>query len=667
MGKQRRRKQRQRTEVTERAASPASYPSENRPLVRRDIILAAVLAVAVLAVYGTITDHQFINYDDPRYVSENEAVQRGLDAESVRWALTQLAPFYWQPLTWLSHMLDIEMYGLHAGRHLLTNVLFHAASSVCLFLLLLKASGLRWPSFLAAALFALHPLRVESVAWAAERKDVLSTFFLVLTLWAYVAYGRRRSLARYLLVTLSLSLGLMSKPALVTVPILLLFFDYWPLRRFHGLIPPRQLIIEKIPWLILVLLVSFLTVEGQQQAISPLSHIPMSQRFQNMAVSSMMYVVKTVVPTHLAILYPYPARFPIWQVVLGVSMVSTLTVLAWRYRSRFPYVWAGWLWFLVALLPVIGLIQAGSQSYADRFTYIPHIGLFAAVCWLGFDIASRDARMGEVLKAGSVAVLLVLAILSWRQLHTWKDSETVFRHALRVTRNNVVAHLRLADALDRQNRRDEADIHYRQAVLLSPRSPLVRHDYGHALLMREKYREAAEEFRQSIAANPRFASAHHYLGEALLKNGQIDEAVASLQTAARLDPDSARIHNDLGSALGRQGDSASAISQYQEAIRLDPRLFDAHMNLGAVLGRERRVEEALASFSRAAEIQPGSPEPLVYMALTLAQAGRIDQALSRAADAYRIDQKRSDEILASAIRVEPRSVTLMDFLRARVR
>ena len=491
----------------------------------RPVMAGSFLALAILAVYLPVAGFDFICYDDPDYVTANPPVLAGVTLDGVKWAFTQAHAANWHPLTWLSHMLDCELWGLAPlGPHVL-NVLLHTASVCLLFLFLGRATGELWRPALVAIVFAIHPLRVESVAWIAERKDVLSCFWFLIALWAYARFAERPSDGRYRWVLAAMLMGLMSKPMLVTVPLLFLLVDYWPLGRVAFK--------EKVPMLFLVVVASALTAVGQRRmgAMDWASGIPMPLRVSNALVAYVRYIGKAIWPAKLAIFYPYPASIAVWKVLGAVLLLASITAAAlWAGRVH-RYFAAGWLWFLVGLVPTIGLVQVGMQSMADRFSYIPLIGLFAAAVW-GAERLLKDYRRLAAVAAG--VVLVACGVRSWAQTRTWRDSITVFEHDLAITGENSVAQDHLGEALKDSGRLDAALPHFAEAVRVDPAYFIAQYDYGSALLEHGDPAAAATHFSAAVHCGPNYAEAHYRLGQVLIMIGKPREAVAAMQEATRL-------------------------------------------------------------------------------------------------------------------------------------
>jgi tetratricopeptide (TPR) repeat protein len=467
---------------------------------RRDLLVAIALAAACLIVFGQAAHFQFINYDDNAYITENPMVSGGLTAQGVVWAFTTIDYFYWQPVTWLSHMLDCQIFGLRpAGPHLV-NILLHSASSILLFLIFRRLTGAFWRSAVLAALFALHPLRLESVVWVAERKDVLSTFFLLLTIGAWLRFVSRPSNPRYLAVMAAFALGLMSKPMLITAPVLLLILDWWPLR--------RRALSEKLPLFLMAAIALAITSLGtaRLQAINWAAHVPLGHRLANALVNYAAYLKLALWPTHLAILYPYRLTIPAWQTAAAALLLAGITAAAWRLRRAAPYLLAGWLWFVVAILPPIGIVQMGRQAMADRFLYVPFIGLALMAVWgLGDLLSPRPAAFL------STAAIAACAAASLAHIGTWRDSVSVFSNAVAVTRDNPGAQHYLAAALDDLGRYREALPHHAESVRLDPSYYIAQNSYALDLERTGDYSAAAEHFALALRYFPGYTEAREHL------------------------------------------------------------------------------------------------------------------------------------------------------------
>jgi tetratricopeptide (TPR) repeat protein len=535
---------------------------ENFLKIRRwEVIICLFLIAASLSVYWQIRDHDFIDYDDESYVTKNLHVRAGLTRESVIWAFTTDYEANWHPLTWLSHMLDCELYGLNPMGHHWTSLQIHLTNTLLLFFILQYMTGALWRSAFVAALFALHPLHVESIAWVAERKDVLSAFFGMLTLLAYCRYAKQPSLAKYLLIILFLSIGLMAKPMLVTLPFLLLLLDFWPLERLRS---------ETVSS-------SFVTYFVQQHggAITSLEVLPLKIRIANALISYLSYIEKMIWPSGLAVFYPYPEWLPGQAVVSGL-VIFCLSVLAIRNARRFPYLATGWLWYLGALVPVIGLVQVGSQSMADRYTYIPLIGLFIIVAWGIADILMRYRIKRVALPILYGMVLMFFMICTWFQVRHWQNSMTLFTHTLNVTHNNSPANYSLGYALTQQGKLDKAIIHYSRALQI----------------------------------NPNYTKAHNGLGYALAQQGKLDKAIVHYSRALQINPNYTKAHNNLGSVLAQQGNVKGAFYHYYEALRINPNYDGAYFNLGKMYANQGKIGKAIINYKEAIRINPNMTQAL---------------------------------------------------------
>ena len=533
----------------------------------RSIGVSVGLIALVLVVFAPVRHHDFLFFDDPLLVTQRPEVLRGLTWENVWWAFTNGWGCNWHPITWLSHMLDVQLFGLDAGGHHLTSVLLHGANTLLLFGVLLRMTGLVGPSAFVAALFAVHPLHVESVAWVAERKDVLSAFFWMLTLWAYVGYTRRPGAARYLAVLVLFALGLASKPMVVTLPFVLLLLDVWPLGRTAlGM----RLVWEKLPLFVLTAAVSAVTVGFQQgcRAVTDLESLPLALRIQNALVSYVTYVAKTFWPERLAAFYPYPRSFPAWQVAGAAGLLVAVSLLAWALRRR-AYMLVGWLWFMGTLVPVIGLVHAGEQALADRFTYIPLVGLLLVVAWGVPDLLRRWPRRRLVLPIAAALVVAACTVVARVQVGYWRNEATVWAHALDVTAGNDLAHNNFGMMLMMEGKIDEARAHFAEAVRIRPDNAVAHVNLGWALATQGHPDAARAEYVEALRIDPEQPDAHFNLGIALGKVGS-EEALFHLEEAVRLRPDRSQYHRVLGRMLAERGRRADAIARYQEALRLNP-------------------------------------------------------------------------------------------------
>jgi tetratricopeptide (TPR) repeat protein len=576
----------------------------------RDLFLVGTLVMVTAAIYAQVWGHQFINFDDPRYIYENPAVRAGLTLRGIAWAFLTFNGANWHPLTWIAHMIDWQIFGANAGGHLLVDAALHAANAALVFWFLRRATGKAWPSAIVAALFAWHPLHVESVAWAAERKDTLATFFGLLALIAYVRYAERTSWKRYAVVAALFACGLMAKPMLVTWPFVMLLLDYWPLGRFqrpgNNKSAIAKLVIEKLPLLLLVALSAFITLLAQAQghAIRPVAGVSLSFRICNAAVAYTKYLVLTFWPHDLAPYYPLTS-IQLWDAIFAAAGLAGITLVCFAGRKSRPYLLIGWLWFVGTLVPVIGLVQVGDQAFADRYHYIPSIGLFTAVVFGLADISARHHFLARVAPAVTAVVLVVLAGLTFRQIRFWRNSITLFEHTLQVSpRSNLPIRYNLALALDDAGRPDEAATHLEKALEMNPKFAPALYKMGMIRQGQNRMTEALTFYERAVRARPDMPQAHIGLGMWLVTQDRIKEAVPEFQEAARLDPWSAEARNDLGLALAKTGKTDDAIEVLREALRLEPESAEAHNNLGSVLLSIGQTRESIVEFEAALRSQP---------------------------------------------------------------
>lgn len=577
-----------------RPANRRNTMSSNiRPGLRLDVVMCAVLVAATLFVYGKIWNHDFIGYDDDKYVTQNRYVSQGLSKESVIWAFRSTHASNWHPLAWLSHMLDVELYGMKPGAHHMTSLLFHILNSLLLFIVLRKMTGHIWQSGFVALLFAIHPLHVESVAWLAERKDVLSTFFWMLTLWSYARYTRLPGLIRYLPVVGFFVLGLMAKPMVVTLPFALLLLDYWPLNRIQSWqsknhngnpgagLPVLKLVYEKIPLFVLAGASCAITLIAQKkgEALGLLDAYPLLMRAANAMISYVKYIQKLFWPHELAILYPYPATIKFWQIFGACALLGAITFLSIRYRKRFPWFIVGWFWYVGTLLPVIGLVQVGVQAMADRYTYISLIGIFMILAWGMAELFRNRHYQKIALSTVTVVFLLFLVNASRAQVSYWKNSIRLFEHALEVTEGNYVIHNNLGFELAQIGQKDKALEHYAEALRINPDFELAYINLGSTLFSQGKKEESFAYYQNVLKAKPNLSGIHHNYGILLLRIGKIEEAVFHFREALRLKPDYAEVYNSLGAALVSQNKIKEAMANFRQAIRLKSDFVEAKTNL----------------------------------------------------------------------------------------
>jgi tetratricopeptide (TPR) repeat protein len=615
-------------------------PNARNPQALPVVCVCVFLALAVLAVFGQAAGFGFVNYDDNKYVYENAVVQKGLSWQGARWALTYSEIGHWHPLTWLTHMADCQLYGLWAGGHHISNVALHTVATVLLFLVLRKMTGTLWRSAFVAAVFAIHPLRAESVAWIAERKDVLSGMFFMLTLWAYAHYARHPSRGRYVLVALLFGLGLLSKNMLVTLPFVLLLLDWWPLGRMQRAgaegaeagsrsagVPFWGLVKEKIPLLVLSAGSCVATASVSERLVDA-DRVAFLPRVGNAVVSYVVYLRQMVFPAGLANLYPYSRHGPpIWSVCVALAVLAGITAGVVACRQKRPFLLVGWLWYLGMLVPAIGIVQISYYSHADRYTYLPGIGLAMAGTWGVADLSAGWKNRRLVLGVLMMAVIGALAVFGHIQTSYWKGGESLWTHTLACTSNNFIAHLDLADLLRLDGRLDEAAAQYRQALAIAPDNVETLNDLGNILAMKGEDAAAMVQYRKALAVRPSFADTHVNLGN-LLMHVRLDEAIAEYRQALAITPDKVEILNDLGKALALKGEDAAAIAQYEKVLELQPGYANAHFNLGNRLLKMGKLEEAAAQYQKALEIQPDDAEARNKLGKTLLLKGDFDGAMA---------------------------------------
>jgi len=628
----------------------------------RTAFLCFILALVTLALYGPAIYCDFVNYDDPDYVTNNEIVQRGLTRDGVAWAFQKSHGSNWHPVTSISHMIDCQIFGVRAGGHHFTNLFFHVLTTLLLFLVFKRMTGALWRSAFVAALFAFHPLHVESVAWVSERKDGLSAFFWVLTMWAYVRYAEGKSpkskvqspqsekerptfnIQRskfkageirhsmfnvecsmfYFLALLFFALGLMSKPMLVTLPFVLLLLDFWPLHRMSKVQGPKSkverkrpwtldfrlwtsLFLEKLPFFALALISCVVTffVQRGEGAVEHWDTLPLDRRLGNALISYVRYLGKIFWPSDLSVFYPYPDAWPSWQIIgAAIILITITTIVLWQARSR-PCLAVGWFWFVGTLIPVIGLVQVGIQSLADRYTYLPGIGIFLMIAW---GIAEMDARRsrGKTIALGAAAVLVLAGcfLVTAKQLRVWRNSETLFQHALDVDNQNVVAHVMFAQVLEKENKPDDAVTHYRAALKIKPGFPQMYYNIANVLVGQKKLTEATTNYLQALQMRPDYPEAHQNLAVTLDMQGKFNEAAEHYLIALQAMPNDPDLHQNFGGSLIERGKLDEAIEHYQAALQLRPDSPEAHYNWGVALVRQGKRAEAVLHFQEAFRLRP---------------------------------------------------------------
>jgi tetratricopeptide (TPR) repeat protein len=655
----------------------------------RPIFLAA-LAGGTLWVYWPAQNFSFVNYDDDEYVYDNANVQSGLTAKSVRWAFTSTDAANWHPLTWLSLMLDRDLFGNDPGGFHLTNVCLHIANALLLFLVLATATGAQWRSALVSFLFALHPLHVESVAWISERKDVLSTFFLLLSLWTYVAYARTLRWSQYVRTLVYFAAGLMAKPMVVTLPLLLLVLDYWPLGRLRsgsqcgehresGTTPRcswKKLILEKVPFAALSIVVCWIAFLAQKHS-GAVAGTPLDMRIIGAGISYMHYLLLTVWPVKLAFFYPLAPEISVPLAAISFLVLAGITFAAIRLLRRTPWFITGWLWYLISLLPVIGIVRIGSQALADRYSYTPLIGIFTVAVW-GVSSVVRNPPFARTLSAlGAGVILVTCSLLARRQVESWRDSTALFRHALAVTKGNYVAHNNLGGVFFRQGMPDSALFHFSEALAIFPNYPAALYNSGLVLktagkpekalpfllkavcadanhasaqeCLGETYEslgrtsQSVECYRKAIACRPDFFAAWYRLSLVNLGYGSVNSAILCLNRALAVRPYSWEAHYSLGVAYLRKGDSDRALFEMAQATRLNPLSANLSLAVAEELLRGGRASASLPFFSRAIRLLPDSAGNYVSRGSAFSATGRLDSAI---ADSRRALKRKPDFVAA---------------------
>ena len=626
--------------------------------------ISALLALAVWMVFGQTRHFDFVNYDDDAYIYENLPVTQGISWANVQWAFTHGVGGNWHPLTVLFHMLDCQLYGLNPGCHHLTSVALHGLASIALFLALRRLTGAVWRSAFVAGVFAIHPLHVESVVWAAERKDVLSGLFFVLTLWAYSAYVQNRqtriSKARigYAAALVLFALGLMSKPMLVTLPCILLLLDFWPLKRFSiAEFRPAvagRLLLEKLPFFALVAADCFATLKTQQTALESGALYGLGARVGNALASCVEYLIQMVHPVGLAVLYPHPGNhLPFLKIGLCLLLLLLISVAALLQHAKRPYLLTGWLWYLGMLVPVIGLIQVGQQSHADRYTYLPQIGLYILLTWGAVELCSGWRHRGLLLGSAAIAILVSLMASAYVQTTHWKDSITLWTHTLAHTSGNYMAENNLGTALARQGRTQEAIGHFNRAIQCLPEKTGYSDPHSNLGVLyadQGRWAEAIQHYEQAVAIKPENANAEGNWGLALTKLGRLEEAVRHFERACQLQPENPSAHFNLANALRSRGKTDAALREYEAALQLKPDYAEAHHNLGDTLSSVGRVPEAIRHFEWALQIKPDFIQPHINLGLLLAGQQRWPEAVAHLQQALDLSVAQHNPALAALVR-----------------
>jgi len=606
-------------------------------------LVGLCLIVAIIIAYAQVSNFDFVGYDDQEYIIENSHVQEGLTLDSIIWAFTSFHSANWHPMTWLSHMLDCELYGFNPMGHHWTNVQFHIANTFLLFFIFFKMTGAFWRSAFVAALFALHPLHVESVAWVSERKDVLSTFLGFLMIFAYYRYVKKRCIKNYLLVITLFGLGLMAKPMLVTFPFVLLLLDYWPLNRvqFKNDLPGQtdeitcfgfqkflRLIIEKIPFFILAIISCILTFLAQQSsgAVKALGALSIKTRVENALVSYVSYVFKAIWPINLAVFYPHPGdSLPVWQIFGAALLIATVCIWAVRTSKKYPYIGVGLFWYLGTLVPVIGLVQVGEQAMADRYTYIPLIGIFFIIAWGLPDLLKKWQYRKIFLGLSAVVILSALTVSSFSQASHWKNGITLFENAVKVTENNYKAQNNLGTALGPVDL-DKAIYHYKESLKIKPNYVRALYNLGTALSEKGNYDEAVFYFTKALKINPKKTDTRMNMANVLFKQGKSDKAVFHYNEILKTDSENADVHSNLAYVLSTQGKLDESVLHYKEAIKINPEHAKAQYNLGNILIKQGKIKEAIIHFKETIRIRPDYVQAYNKIGLILLKQRKFNKA-----------------------------------------
>jgi len=660
-------------------------------------IVLVFLAMIVWVAFGQALRYDFLGYDDQRYVVQNAWVTNGLTLGGIKWAFTHVHASNWHPLTTISHMLDCQLYGLQPWGHHLTNILLQAAAAIFLFLALKKLTSDFWPSLLVAAVFAVHPLRVESVAWVSERKDVLSGVFFMLTLWAYARYARGNARPFWYVTVIALfAFDLMCKPTVVTLPFVLLLLDYWPLGRIQpslslggGMTRNKWtwLVAEKLPLFVLSAASCVATLLAQKQALDASLKPSLMERVGNALISYVTYIGQMIWPAHLAVLYPYPeGTLKVGQAILALLLLLSISAAVFLWRRKFPFLLTGWFWYLGMLIPMIGIVQVGSQVQADRYTYLPQIGLYILCAWGAMELFHQWRRSRVILAAVAVPMITALIIRSYFQTSYWWDSETLWRHATAVTSNNYIAANNLAEVLFQsgrfeeaiaecrealkikpdlaaahnnlgaalirsrqegstalpQNSIDEAIGHYRAALQIKPDFTQARSNLGNALLQKGEADEAIAQFQKALEVDPQYAEAEFSLGKAFWQKREVNDAIAHYQKAVEIRPDYAEARYSLGNAFVFEVKYSEAIANYEGAVRIRPDYFEAHYNLGCVLATVGNTTDALKELNEAIQVNGESPNAHCTLGSLLARMGQREEAVAHLTEALRLKPDYED-------------------------
>lgn len=635
----------------------------------RLLYICLFLAVVVSAVYWPVHKYDFVRYDDNKYVTNNLNIQSGINAKSIRWAFTSGYASNWHPVTWLSLMLDYKLFGLNAGSYHLINLLFHIINTLLLFIVLNRMTKAMWASAFVAAVFGLHPLHVESVAWIAERKDVLSTFFWMLTMLSYARYTEKSSIIRYTVTLVLFAIGLMTKPMLVTLPFVLLLLDYWPLERMRfGVMNKIErdeeniqksfaaLFLEKIPFFILAVLSSIVTfiVQHRGGAVQPVDVIGISSRLKNAVISYISYISKTFWPSKLAVLYPYPHSLPVVKIAFCAVLLALITTAVILLSRRHKYLVTGWFWYVGTLVPVIGIIQVGVQELADRYTYIPMTGLLIIIAWGVSDIAGSWKYRKRVFVTASVLVLVAMSLRTSIQLMYWFDSETLFGHTLEVTNDNYVMENNFASYLNEQGQIQQSIEHFNRALEIKPDSAEVHNNLANALSSLGQTSKAIEHYKKSLSLKAGSSDTHYNFAIALSKLNMTDEAIKEYSEAVRLDPTNFDALSNLGFAMAEKGDYSKAVELYEKALAIKPDNIITHGRFGLALAALQKNDEAIKEFRIVLEARPNDVEMLCNLGILLERQNKITEAIEQYRRAVKIepDNEHAHNLLLKALEKE---------------
>jgi tetratricopeptide (TPR) repeat protein len=616
--------------------------------LKTSILICIGLVWITLAAYWSTGSFQFINFDDNVYVYDNGHVQSGLSWNGVQWAFSADSSKvgHWHPITWLSLMLDYKFFGLNPSGYHLMNLLFHILNTILLFLIFHRMTKALWQSAFVAALFAIHPLHVESVAWVTERKDVLSTFFWMLTMGAYVFYVEHKTFSRYFIILVLFTVGLMSKAMLVTLPFVLVLLDYWPLNRFQAALSTsdsqgkwsglRKVIVEKLPLFALTGVFTVIPYLAAQKANAVLSSLPLDLRIENALRAYVIYIWKMIWPQDLAVFYPYSAELPIWQILVAVITLTAITLFTLWMRKRLPFFIVGWLWYLGTLLPVIGIIQAGQQAYADRYTYIPLIGIFIMLCWTVPLLTRNLPYHRTLIGIGGGIVLAACIVISQTQVNYWQDSDKLMTHALEVTQNNYVAQTSLGIVLMKKGQTAKAMSHFEEAIRINPLYAYAQNNLGLLLSQQGRTDAALAHLNAAIRINPNYADAYSNLADLFRRTGRIEDALVNCRKAIEIDPYHADAYAILGAILARQGSITEATDYLTRAIHLKPNLPEAHLILAILFMQQGKLDEAAAHLKNIIQIKPDVALAHYYLGLIAEAQGNYHEAIQHFQDTLRI-------------------------------